>query len=218
MFYPATESPALGLDAEPLETGTGSSAFDASVSYAFRPYLVRLGAPSARLFLGATLRYASETLADDSMNGLTFDLGFMGESIFVEDVSFAVVLYHMGGILSAAKAAGDVPLPFGFRTGISYPFHPIPLWTFLAAFEVDSPNDHPVTARVGLEIKREKIDPKGVISGIFRIGYAWPAETSGLDGMSLGGGVVYKGTSLDYSLTGHGYLGWAHRITIGYKF
>lgn len=184
--------------------------------FSFGDYLFGLSTArrlTDRFSIGLGIKYLNEILDDFSMRSVALDFGAL-YSIGYRDMWIGVSLTNLGSAVKVEKGEkkGELFLiPSIYRIGLSgYIVRP-----FLTALQIEKPSDNVEVLSLGMEWA-----PLKVLA--LRCGYRFSRGLQGRTllphGLSLGIGLaVQKGRyrfSLDYAITGYGYLGDVERFAV----
>ena len=220
-LYPGTPAEALDANANPMNTTIDIGFYSVNLSYAIEPYLVRMGVTGAKLYLGGTVKYLYEKLYSYSKSAVAFDAAFLGESIFLEDVNFALVLRNLGPTVRLTKSAKPESLPFEYTVGLSYSYEFMTRsrdsMVLTPALDLSAPNDYKSTVfRFGMEASWKS--GRQDLSFAVRAGFATPQDSLVQNGIRAGVGFQFKKVSVDYAFSFHDPLDNVHRLTLKYAF
>jgi len=126
--------------------------------------------------------------------------------------TLAASVHNMGGGLEFN--AGTDPLPLQFRFGAV--LHPADAWSVTAGVMAPKGNRPHAAAGVEYRIDLEPIIPRAVL----RMGFnnrSNKADVAGFSMMSVGAGLGFKRTAVDYAWVPFGRLGNAHRFTFSIR-
>jgi long-subunit fatty acid transport protein len=199
----------------------------------FSPKDIALGLSYARrwtdrLFVGGSLKYIDQSIADYHSRGFAFDFGTvyytgfrslklaMATSNFGPDMSFDggyVDKYYIGtSYVETDKTFGQYDLPLNFRVGLAYDFDLSPTSRLTAAIDATHPNDYSERVHFGAEYSWCK-------ALFLRAGYATNSEEAGLSaGCGLRLSTSSGSGSVDYAYTSFGVFKSVHRFAIGISF
>jgi hypothetical protein len=199
----------------------------------FHPRDVAVGVSYARrwtdrLYVGGSLKYIDQSIADFSSRGIAFDFGTvyytgfrtlrlaMATSNFGPDLRFDgtyVDKYYIGtAYVEEDKVFGAYDLPLDFRVGLAYDFDMSPRSRLTAAFDATHPNDYSERIHIGAEYAWEE-------ALFLRCGYTTNAEEMGVSagcGLKLDTG--WGLGAVDYAYTDFGVFEGVHRISLGVSF
>lgn len=181
----------------------------------FRAYDFALSANYAfiydyRTYMGAGLKFISQTIDNESAYSFALDLGIIRSVEFKEklfDVGFAVK--NIGPGIKFDKKRFDLPLTFAL--GIS---HRILETQTLLSFDILKYIDNYPYFMFGME--------QAVSSKFFiRAGYKYRLygnELGAFSGFSTGIGFNYENYSFDYAFTPYSDFGYSHKLSLTYRF
>ena len=175
---------------------------------------------SDRFSFGFTVKLITEILGDLKSYGYALDLGTLYH-IGYRDIRVGVSLSNLGpdvrpqGIYQdengVEKKYEAFSLPIVYRMGVSgFLFS-----NLKGAFQIDKPSDNVETFKVGFEFTPIK---NFLLRGGYRLNNRGPGRSLISSGLSLGAGfkakLKNKIFSLDYSISGMGYIGDVQRLSI----
>lgn len=169
----------------------------------------------ARFYFGAGLKMIHEVVHTQRMSGWAMDLGFIGDSILLEDVSFSLVMRNLGLPLQKNQdEIEDGTLPFNYTLGISTRRSLYDKFRneilILPVFEIHAANDFLAILRGGLEVSYE--DFKRGYKIFLRGGYQFSDDLVGNSGIHFGLGGKLRNLKIDYSLVPFHPGGMTQRI------
>jgi hypothetical protein len=219
-LYAGTAPEALDANAGSLNAPVDIGFYSVNLSYAIEPYLVRMGVTGAKLYLGGTVKYLHERLYSYSRSAVAFDAAFLGESIFLEDVNFALVLRNLGPSVRLKRGGAAESLPFEYTVGLSYSWEVMTRerdsFVITPALDLSAPNDYRTVFRGGLEAQWKS--GRQDLTVALRLGFASPQDSLAQNGARAGVGFRFKKVSVDYAFAFHDPLDNVHRLTLKYAF
>lgn len=184
-----------------LGDGTGSTVsagdFVASIAYAVAVRGVRLG---------ATAKYVSQRLVDQSGGAMAGDFG---AAFDVRGVTMAASVQNVGGEISLA---GDRrPLPRTVHVGTAIPVRGVGPVDLLGTVEVAHSRDGKTEPLGGLEVSY--LAP-GDVTILGRVGALARPQGAAISPVSFGAGLRSHHLALDYAYEGSDVLGAMHRVGV----
>ena len=186
-----------------------------------------------RLKVGAAIKYIRESIYTAHMQSFVFDIGsnfntgiygmILGMSVsnFGPEVQFdgegleVVVSDDLDPDGKLKRVTGEFPLPLTFRLGIrndiigpESEFMNIPGSRLSIAIDGINAIDYTVYGSMGIEYAWQEM---AFLRGGTHLGH----DTAGI---SLGGGVKYRGINIDYAYVNYGVLESTHQFGIGLEF
>ncbi len=186
-----------------------------------------------RLKVGAAIKYIRESIHTAHMQSFVFDIGsnfntgiygmILGMSVsnFGPEVQFdgegleVVVSDDLDPDETLKRVTGEFPLPLTFRLGVmnniigpDSEFINIPGSRLSIAIDAINAIDYTVYSSIGVEYAWQEM---AFLRGGTHIGH----DTAGI---SLGGGVKYRGINIDYAYVNYGVLESTHQFGIGLEF
>lgn len=155
--------------------------------------------------LGVAAKYISSRLSRTAA-AAALDFGLM-----IKDDKVAVSFSGQNIGKGLKYGSEESPLAATYRLGMSGPIRKNLLWAADFNFPKDGARWVAVGAEYAFEMK--------AATAYGRAGYntsAW--DTKGLNGISAGFGLDYRGLTLDYALRTMGVLGSTHHLGLGYRF
>jgi len=198
------------LSMKPIDKyyNTGAAAEDTYRPYDLAVYFSYANRYKNNLF-GVNVKGIRSDIDGDAAQAVAADAGYARE--FSENsLSFGIALQNMGTKLKYREE--EDPLPFNIKTGAAYSGL---IKSLLIAADVNFPVDNIPSYHFGAEY-RYKIKQ---IELAVRAGYKTKTieDLDALSGMSAGGGIGYKGLSVNYAWVPYGDLGNTHRMSLSYK-
>jgi hypothetical protein len=158
------------------------------------------------LRIGATAKYVSQRLVDQSAGTGAMDVG---AAFDIEGVTFGASLQNVGGDISLA---GDrLPLPRTVRVGAAVPLRGVGPVDVLGTFEVARVEDGKTQPLGGIEVAYRAT---GDITLVGRVGALARPEHAAISPVSFGGGLRAHNLALDYAYEGSDVLGALQRIGV----
>lgn len=171
---------------------------------------------------GATLKYVNETLAEFVAHTGVLDLGFLYTTDF-KDLSFAVTVHSFG---PNSKLNGEIeqegfnqqpinlesyPAPTVFKLGVSMVPWKKEDMSLTTIVQLNHPNDNAENIRLAVEYEYLNLL-------FFRLGYKInvPDQTLPTGGLGVRARIGKHALRFDYSVDPTLYLGWIHRIGLGF--
>ena len=196
-------------DEDGQDLGTfGAGDFAATIAYAGQLY--------PRLVYGVGLKFIYSSIAEYHSSGAALDLGM--QYIVNRQMIFGLSVLNLGTQLDPYITVKE-NLPLDVRAGVSiYPEH-LPAVVMIGVSRLNEDQDRLVDRlrafTVGVEFSAS--------SNVFlRAGYNNEKRrdlklgtSSGLAGLSLGGGILFGTYTLDYSFNSMGEIGALHRVSLG---
>ncbi|MEW6556770.1 MAG: PorV/PorQ family protein [Elusimicrobiota bacterium] len=155
---------------------------------------------------GISLKGIYLQLDDEQSGGVAVDCGALYDT--AKKMKFGIVLQNLGPKIKFVDESA--PLAINIRCGVSYQINE----KFLVASDMMMPFEGAGTISVGCEYYVVKFLP-------VRVGYKYRSSGNnlgGLDGLSAGLGVSFKGYTLDYAFVPFGQFTNTHRFSFGMKF
>ena len=161
-----------------------------------------------RLAAGFSGKWVRSKIIESAQAGAV-DGGVLWQVSRKTTIGFAI--QNLFGNLNYKSNAASLPL--NFKWGSAYRFSS----AFMAAFDLNIPKDNRPNAAVGSEYKKN-ISPAMEIAG--RAGYQSRTGSGlgGISGVSLGLGLAWKKTGLDFAWAPFGDLGNGYRVSITHSF
>ena len=185
-------------------TGLGTGTFkpnDMAVSVSY-------GREIKDLMLGVNLKYISEKLQKTG-NAVAVDIGGMYK-MMDNKLTIGVAAQNIGTKMKFDDQKEK--LPMNIKAGGAYKVAK----DWLVAVDINAPNDNKVIFGGGIEKEFHALKN---VDAAARVGYNTSTnDTGGLNGLTAGAGVTYKGYCLDYAFVPFGDLGNSHKVSLGMKW
>ena len=190
-------------DASGFETGSSFSPGDLGVTLA---YSFPLGEKYSAGISGKYIR----SKIDRTASTFASDLGLLAAP-FGGGFRLAFAVQNLGGRLKFEH--GSDPLPLNMKLGASFSFSR----NWLIALDLNAPRDNRPYAAAGTEYRLESGANLGFAG---RLGFNSRAlgDISGYSGVSIGAGLSFRRSCLDYAFLPFGTIGAAHRISVTVGF
>lgn len=166
------------------------------------------------LSLGGAIKYIRESIDNQSMNAVAFDVGAMyAMPVPVGGLSLGLAVQNIGPDARFEKVSNAGPrenLPLNVRGGaaynfpLNYPDYGVALSNTVAVDLAKERNEDTV-AMVGLE---------SVVRGMAALRLGFTSRNSADVGISGGVGFVHKDVNVDYAIMPFGDLGYTHRVSV----
>jgi hypothetical protein len=215
MTYPTTigvlgfSANYLGMDDIDKYDNTGTASGDS-----YSPYDLLFYASYASVirdhFVGFNFKVINSAIDGESATAFGVDVGYMKK--FIEDrLSLGLAVQNIGTEMKF-KDEGD-PLPLNIKLGLSVKEL---LKGLVLASDVNFPIDNKPSGHLGAEYGFLVND----LGFFLRSGYKTTTikDLDSESGISAGGGVKYKGISVDYAWVPYGNLGNTNRFAVAYEF
>lgn len=180
------------------------------------------------LFVGGTLKFASEYLSDEySGSGFGIDagllylnpLGTLIKRSYIKPLNFGLVVQNLGSGPKFDKERGGLPINIKAGFAYKYTFYRaianLKEINFMLDFNV--PTDSSFGIRYGTEAWWYNL-ANGLMDVAVRVGFKYPTDLGILSSMTFGAGIRMFNAQLDYALINYGDLGYTHRIGVLYRF
>ncbi len=155
-----------------------------------------------KLQLGASARYLSQKIEDESAGAPMLDLGAVKK---FSRVTLGAAARNLGpGPKFIQEASG---LPVTFSLGATYYFHNLPLTPALA---IEAPLDDAPALAAGAEYWFAR-------HLALRIGLRTDRDDGFMSWLRAGFGINYQGIRLDYAVIPSSALGYTHTLSLGYS-
>ena len=186
--------------------GFGASDLALGVSYA-----AMLG---TNLSAGATGRFISESIDNESMTGMAADLGVLYQ-FSDQRTRFGAAVRNLGAQTKAYANGAKEDLPIVLAAGASHHLRGTPV---IATAEILKPSDDDVGGAFGVEVAATRqFALRGgfnTLAGKIKTG----SNSDKFAGISIGAGFQTDRLGVDYAFAAHSELGDAHRFTIHTRF
>lgn len=172
------------------------------------------------LFIGGSLKFASETLTDEhSGSAFGIDVGLLYLTPYIKPLNFGLVIQNIGIGPKFDKERNSLPINIKFGFAYKYRFYRavanLKDLNFVLDFII--PADASFGIRYGTEAWWYNL-ANGLLDVAVRVGFKFPSDLGILSALTFGAGIRMFNTQLDYALINYGDLGFTHRIGVLYRF
>ncbi len=159
-------------------------------------------------FFGVNVFMLRSVIEDESASAYGADLGYIRN--INEQIDAGLSIQNIGTTVKFRDE--EDPLPLNIKAGMTYQ----PMESLLLAIDVNFPRDKASGVNAGGEYSYIIND----LTLSTRAGYRTaPIDVhGGLSGLSVGGGVGYRGLFFDYAWVPYGDLDSTHRFSLSYRF
>ncbi len=187
-------------------TGTSFSPGDMSLALAYALPL------NERYSVGLSGKYIRSEI-DKTASTFAADLGVLAKpcSGRGKDLSLSLVVQNLGGSFKYEQKSD--PLPLNVKLGSSLPVAK----NWLIGLDVNFPLDNRAYAALGTEY-RLNYDAETGFAGRLGFNSKTLGDIDGLSGISIGAGLNFRQSWLDYAFLPFGTIGMTHRISITIAF
>lgn len=180
------------------------------------------------LFIGGSVKLASETLTDEySGTAFGIDAGLLylnplGDYIkksYIKPLNFGLVIQNIGVGPKFDKERNGLPINIKFGFAYKYRFYRAVanLKDLNFALDFIIPTDASFGIRYGTEAWWYNL-ANGLLDVAVRLGFKLPSDLGILSALTFGAGIRMFNTQLDYALINYGDFGFTHRIGVLYRF
>ncbi len=191
-------------------SATPGSANDVAVALGYGQSL------GSHFSFGIGAKYINSNLVTYTASGEALDAGVLLYTTS-KDWMFGLSAQNLGQISSFSQNASQQKLPFDYRAGLAYRFHPEKPTHFLIGLDLEKPMDNGAVLHSGGELWFGS----KTLSAALRAGYSFNSfnqDLGGMTGASLGAGLRYAGIEFDYAYVPFGILGETQRFSLTYRF
>ena len=155
---------------------------------------------NSKMAIGGSVKYVSQTLADESAGGFAFDIGGLYRTA-IENVTLGLSIRNVGAAIKSNS--GEDPFPQNNKLGVAYRIAE----DLTVALDINVPSVGQTYICMGGEYWIAD-------TMALRLGYRTGPSEEGI-GITLGAGFRGEWITLDYAFVPYGDLGNTHRISLG---